>query len=265
MVTSASMLEMGTFPRCQFDQRGGIVGSAKNADWYINNLKNEIENIEFEIRFYNGDYCLLAYSRHIFINRTTVPVPVGAVIRLKNDDIISIANYDLRVQIYTERSDNVNLQDDLYHLVKTTDAMLLSADSHQYMTNNLDDNVTAPTGNELLTLKREQFELDPLHFLENEVADEMDMLSQIAAPDSIDKAQYYKIINEYINTNIESYEPSILSEEPRVLPVEPHIPSSIYHKVEIAENLTKSTALLDETENKEPAPRGILDPLFFIK
>lgn len=45
-ITDASMLEKGTLPYCYFDFAGGLVGSAPNVSWKVNNWKNEISGIE---------------------------------------------------------------------------------------------------------------------------------------------------------------------------------------------------------------------------
>lgn len=77
MVTDAFMLERGTLPYCYFDLAGGLVGSASNVNWKIDNWKDEISDIEFEIKYYNADFCLIAHSNKLFINGTTSALPMG--------------------------------------------------------------------------------------------------------------------------------------------------------------------------------------------
>ena len=76
------MLERGTLPYCYFDLAGGLVGSASNVNWKIDNWKNEISDIEFEIKYYNADFCLIAHSKKLFINGTTSALPM-VIIRLE--------------------------------------------------------------------------------------------------------------------------------------------------------------------------------------
>ena len=52
------MLERGTLPYCYFDLAGGLVGSAPNVNWKIDNWKNEISDIEFEIKYYPFVYLI---------------------------------------------------------------------------------------------------------------------------------------------------------------------------------------------------------------
>ena len=65
-ITDASMLEKGTLPYCYFDFAGGLVGSAPNVSWKVNNWKNEISGIEFEVKYYNSCFCLISHSKNIF-------------------------------------------------------------------------------------------------------------------------------------------------------------------------------------------------------
>lgn len=264
MVTTPTMLEKGTFPRHQFDISGGIIGSSKNATWYINNFKNELEEYEFEIKFYGGYFCLVAYSHHIFINRTTKALPKGAIIRLKNGDLISIANYDIRVKIYTEQSDNVNLQDDLFDIVRSVDNdFLLSSNSYKYDIKAYESSMEK---GELLTLKKEQFELDPLMFLGSGDGEDNMQLLQSTYSDFINTQYNNKIINEYIDTNIESYEPLIIND----VITDSQLSNDDFGEVIDIDDISLSRLPLDDAkqaniEKKEHENTNILDPLFFIK
>ena len=113
MVTHAFMLEKGTLPHCHFNQQGGIIGASKTANWKINNFKNEISDIEFEIKYYDADYCLIAHTSNIFINKSSYALPIGGIIRLKDNDIISLFNYEIRAKIFTNQAEIVTLQDEL--------------------------------------------------------------------------------------------------------------------------------------------------------
>lgn len=77
MVTDAFMLERGTLPYCYFDLAGGLVGSASNVNWKIDNWKNEISDIEFEIKYYNADFCLIAHSNKLLLMEQRVLFPWG--------------------------------------------------------------------------------------------------------------------------------------------------------------------------------------------
>lgn len=265
MVASASMLEKGTFPRHQFDKRGGLVGSAKHATWYINNLKNEIASIEFEIKFYNSDFCLLAYSHHIFINGSQKPLPKNAIIRLKDGDIIAIANYELRVKVYSHKSDNVSLQDDLYSIVKNVGTPTPLSNEYDNNFQQIDNIQNIEKGDDLLTLKKEQFELDPLILLEAKQEND-GILMEFSSPDLLAKEQYYKIINEYIDTNIESYEPLAIHSTAS----EPSSNERINNEnIDLMNSLSdmnpEQTAHPVRCGKKEPNKTNIVDPLFFIK
>ncbi|MDG2918497.1 hypothetical protein P7M46_10860 [Bisgaard Taxon 10/6] len=264
MVASASMLEKGTFPRHQFNENGGFVGSAKHADWYINNLKNDIDEIEFEIMFYQSHFCLIAHSSHIFINNSQKPLSPNGIIQLKDGDTISVKNYDLRVKIYTDKSDNVNLQDDLYGIVTAVDNSILLSSDQPYQLSELSDLNEKNNTYGLLVTNTGYGILDPLALLENEIKDENieDILTQYE-PLSIHDGHYQKSINEYINTNIESYEPLIINNTKESMKSE--FSDSRFDDVKNTEKIqSKSTALSKSTKKQDLDIANIVDPLFFI-
>ena len=265
MVTASVMLEMGTFPRHQFDKSGGSVGASADATWYINNERNDFASIEFEIVFYNLNYCLLAYTEHIFINRSVAPIPIGGLVRLKNDDIISIASYDLKVQFCTESSDNVNLQDELLNLLIATD--LSSSPLNQIQQNNtyidLYDINDFISRNSLLTLKNEKFDLDPLNFLENKAEKLSDNLDHLISLEVDYKGQAYKAINEYIDSNIESYEPILPDSDKDISNNLIYVNAKLEGEPIVCNEQRKT--LTEKIDDNELNKSIILDPLYFIK
>uniref|UniRef100_UPI0035A0B5A4 hypothetical protein n=1 Tax=Glaesserella sp. TaxID=2094731 RepID=UPI0035A0B5A4 len=266
MVASASMLEKGTFPRHQFDENGGFVGSAKHANWYINNLKNDIDEVEFEIIFYQSHFCLIAHSLHIFINGSQKPLSQNGIIQLKDGDTISIRNYDLRVKVYTDRSDNVNLQDDLYGIVTTMDNSILLSSDKPYQLNELSDFNEKSCTYALLDTSAGYGVLDPLALLENEIKDKNveAILTKYDILNSIHDRHYQKTINEYINTNIESYEPLIINNNTKE-PMQPEFLGAEFNDVEYTERTpSKWTALSNSAKKPDLDITNIVDPLFFI-
>ncbi len=266
MVTSASMLEKGTFPRYQFNENGGFVGSAKHADWYINNLKNNIDEIEFEIIFYQSHFCLIARSSHIFINGSQNSLSQNGIIQLKDGDTISVKNYDLRAKVYTDRSDNVNLQDDLYGIVTTGDNSTLLSSDQPYQLSELSDFNEKNSTYTLLDIGTGYDTLDPLALLENEIKDENaeDILAQYDPLNSIHDGHYQKPINEYINTNIESYEPFVINYNIKE-PMQPEFFDAEFDDVEDTEKTpSKLTALSNSAKKPDLDITNIVDPLFFI-
>ena len=97
----------------------------------IDNWKNEISDIEFEIKYYNTDFCLIAHSKKLFINGTTKALPAGGIIKLNDNDLISLCNYKIRAKIFTNEAEIVTLQDELSYLLnKQTDKYNLKILEH---------------------------------------------------------------------------------------------------------------------------------------
>ena len=160
MVTNALMLERGTLPYCYFDLSGGLVGSSSNVNWKIDNWKNEISDIEFEIKYYNTDFCLIAHSKKLFINGTTRALPAGGIIKLNDNDLISLCNYKIRAKIFTNEAEMVTLQDELSYLLnKQTDNTILNLEYAQQYNYDFE---RAIINQDLLELKTNGTNLDPL-------------------------------------------------------------------------------------------------------
>lgn len=250
MVTDAFMLERGTKPHCYFDFSGGFIGAGSSAHWKINNLKNKFSDIEFEIKHYNAKFCLIAHTKNIFINSATRPLPKGGIIKLNDNDLISLFNYKLRVKVFTNEADVVTLQDELSYLVnKVTDKTIpLDYRNDTYFINSFKEK------DGLLMLKENKQNLDPLLALKvdekvhAEIID--DACHQVRNAD-------YKFFNPYIESGLECYVPSefsALSDELQ--------PDNLIVKNEILQQDEMSSLSKNKTEN---LGNIILDPLFFIK
>ncbi|WP_018652924.1 hypothetical protein [Actinobacillus capsulatus] len=248
MVTDAFMLERGTQPYCYFDFSGGFIGAGSYVRWKINNLKNNFSDIEFEIKHYDANFCLIAHTNNIFINRATRSLPKGGIIRLNDNDLISLFNYKLRVKIFTNEADVVTLQDELSHLVnKVTDKTIPYLDQKDtYFINSFKGN------NELLTLKENSQNLDPLLALK---------VDEKAYTEIIDGAYHqvrstdYKFFNPYIESGLEYYVPSEFRSSSDELQLDNLIVKNEILKQDEVSSLNKT----------EKSANIILDPLFFIK
>ena len=194
MVTDAFMLERGTLPYCYFDLAGGLVGSASNVNWKIDNWKNEISDIEFEIKYYNADFCLIAHSKKLFINGTTKALPAGGIIKLNDNDLISLCNYKIRAKIFTNEAEMVTLQDELSYLLnKQTDNTILNLEHAQQYNYDFE---RAIINQDLLELKTNGTNLDPLLALT--VDDESSTELIDAMPHQFESTEY-KFFNPYIH------------------------------------------------------------------
>ncbi|OOF55437.1 hypothetical protein [Rodentibacter myodis] len=253
MVTDAFMLECGTLPHCYFDLLGGYVGSGINSQWKINNLKNELSSIEFEIRYYNSCFCLVAHTKNVFINASTRPLPEDGVIKLNDNDLISLFNYKIRAKVFTNEVEVVTLQDELSYLVnKPTDKLMLNLEVHRdkaHLVNVRSDD------NDLLVQKANEINLDPLLALK---VDEEDMNVEVVN-DTSERIRVadYKFFNPNIESGLECYAPtefSTLSYE-----FQPDTDNLV------VENKVLSRGGISSPRKIEMKKDTVLDPLFFIK
>lgn len=253
MVTNALMLERGTLPYCYFDLSGGLVGSSSNVNWKIDNWKNEISDIEFEIKYYNTDFCLIAHSKKLFINGTTRALPAGGIIKLNDNDLISLCNYKIRAKIFTNEAEMVTLQDKLSYLLnKQTDNTILNLEYAQQYNYDFE---RAIINQDLLELKTNGTNLDPLLALT--VDDESSTELIDAMPHQFESTEY-KFFNPYIHSVLEYYTPLDVNQSQSEL-VKPT--STVEY--EGAQNSVSTFTDKDDTKPKQVEP--ILDPLFFIK
>ncbi|OOF76791.1 hypothetical protein BKG96_09750 [Rodentibacter caecimuris] len=252
MITDAFMLEKGTLPYCYFDSDGGFVGSASDISWKLDNWKNEISDIEFEIKYYNASFCLISHSEKVFINGTTQALPKGGIVKLNDNDLISLYSYKIRAKVFTNEAEVVTLQDELSHLLnKQTGNTILSLECYQY---NL--NYNNKVNRELLELKVNETNLDPLLALK---ADEEYSLELVdASPHQTISTEGYKFFNPHINSFSEYYTPPDIISSSKVLR-QTTLESIIEH--ELLQNTVSSSNKKVDAKQEEL----ILDPLFFIK
>ena len=255
MVTHAFMLEKGTLPHCHFNQQGGIIGASKTANWKINNFKNEISDIEFEIKYYDADYCLIAHTSNIFINKSSYALPIGGIIRLKDNDIISLFNYEIRAKIFTNQAEIVTLQDELSFLVNNPSDKMVIGEHNLKLEDFSLHTKTLQNTEKLLTLN--QTELDPLLALKD--SDITEDILNLGSSYMIDSD--YKFFNPNINSSLEYYDPielNILNKKD-----EASVNNLYNTPQDVFASLKPVTSI--KSGDREEHDEEILDPLFFIK
>lgn len=252
MVTDAFMLERGTLPYCYFDLSGGKIGSGESVQWKINNLKDEFSNVEFEIKYYNASFCLITHSKNIFINSSTKAIPLGGIIKLNDNDLISLFSYKIRVKIFTNEAEVVTLQDDLSYLVNKVTDKTISHSEHQnsaLFTYGSTDNLT------LLTSEIDKSNLDPILALKTKEDSIPDLINEAAHQS---EAVNYKFFNPHIESGLEYYVPSEFFSAAKEVAISEPI-------TEKDERTQYGTLSQRKNEMKHKREEMILDPLFFIK
>ncbi|VTX87539.1 hypothetical protein [uncultured Aggregatibacter sp.] len=248
-ITDASMLEKGTLPYCYFDFAGGLVGSAPNVSWKVNNWRNEISGIEFEVKYYNSSFCLISHSKNIFINSTTSSLPQGGIVRLNDNDLIILYNYKIRAKIFTNEAEIVSLQDELSCLLNKRAIMNIPNLDSQY--NNY-DTINNTNQNDLL---EPRINLDPLLALKVDKEPSLEEIG-IIPYQSISNMEY-KFFNPNINSVSEYYTPPNFMSTEKSIRVKMLNSDSQYDK---SKDIASSSNKNDYAKREEIT----LDPLFLL-
>ena len=178
---------------------------------------------------------------------------MGGIIKLNDNDLISLCNYKIRAKIFTNEAEMVTLQDELSYLLnKQTDNTILNlGHSQQYHYDFEKESINQ----DLLELKANDTNLDPLLALK--VDDEPSSELMNAMPHQFGSTEY-KFFNPHIHSVLEYYTPLDVNESPNELVKS--ISTIEYEKIQNSVSTLKDK---DDAKSKQVEP--ILDPLFFIK
>lgn len=78
-----------------FDRAGGSIGSAASDTWQLSGRRSGVVAGHAEIRWLDGDFCLIDRSGRSFINSARQPVGRGRRARLSPGDVIRLGRYQL--------------------------------------------------------------------------------------------------------------------------------------------------------------------------
>ncbi|MEP5980017.1 MAG: FHA domain-containing protein, partial [Marinobacter alexandrii] len=82
-----------------FDVGGGSIGTADNDTWRLSSHRTGAIAGHAEIRFVDGEFCLIDRSGRTYINSASEPVGRGRRARLKHGDTVSIGRYRARAEL----------------------------------------------------------------------------------------------------------------------------------------------------------------------
>lgn len=104
-VTNPGTARIGAGAEHSFGPRGGSIGTAESDTWQLSAYRTGAVPGHAEIRFLDGDFCLIDRSGRTYINSAAQPVGRGRRARLKPGDTVSIGRYRIRVELMAgERS-----------------------------------------------------------------------------------------------------------------------------------------------------------------
>ena len=82
-----------------FTAEGGSIGSAANDTWQLSPHRTGVVAGHAEIRFVDGEFCLIDRSGRTYVNSASEPVGRGRRARLKHGDSVRIGRYRVRAEV----------------------------------------------------------------------------------------------------------------------------------------------------------------------
>lgn len=140
-----------------FDQSGGNIGSNPDSSWVLQGRQSAFPDTACSILVYQGNFCLKMIQGELYVNNNNEPIGPPMVIALNDADHLRLHEYHMSVSLIRHDM-NTHWLSTINELVgDETDALLIE---EQELSND-----SGKKKVELLTLKKSDFELDPLKAL----------------------------------------------------------------------------------------------------
>lgn len=107
MITNSNNLESGKLVSMALDRDGGIIGSAEDNHWVIQDLLKHIKPNQFRIEWRDNHFCLLVLNSSILLNNA-IFTPKSGFICLKQNDYITVGDLIIQVHLGDIRNDRSN-------------------------------------------------------------------------------------------------------------------------------------------------------------
>lgn len=98
-VTNPTEGGTGFDPLHRFGVCGGSIGTAANDTWRLSSHRTGAVPGHAEIRFVDGEFCLIDRSGRTFVNSASQPVGRGRRARLRHGDTLGIGRYQIRAEL----------------------------------------------------------------------------------------------------------------------------------------------------------------------
>ncbi|EMP54917.1 type VI secretion system, FHA domain-containing protein [Marinobacter santoriniensis NKSG1] len=106
-VTNPTAMNGGADIEHRFDAAGGSIGTAVNDTWRLSSQRTGALAGHAEVRFMEGDFCLIDRSGRTFINSARQPVGRGRRARLNHGDTLAIGRYQIRAELVCDDASTV--------------------------------------------------------------------------------------------------------------------------------------------------------------
>ncbi|MBQ4892183.1 type VI secretion system-associated FHA domain protein TagH [Shewanella sp. MMG014] len=98
-IVNSQMLESGLVPFVNFTQEGGVLGCDINADWCLKGRSGEIKPQHCRIMWVDDQFCLEDLCGEVFVNNSSLPIGLGRLASLNENDEIKIGLYKVRISL----------------------------------------------------------------------------------------------------------------------------------------------------------------------
>ncbi|WP_297792902.1 type VI secretion system-associated FHA domain protein TagH [uncultured Marinobacter sp.] len=102
-ISNPTTVGSGLLPEHVFTMAGGSIGTAENDTWKLSSHRTGAMAGHAEVRFIDGEFCLIDRSGRTYINSASQPIGRGRRARLKSGDTISIGRYQIRADLVRGR------------------------------------------------------------------------------------------------------------------------------------------------------------------
>ncbi|EOD79620.1 putative protein ImpI/VasC [Grimontia indica] len=141
-VTNTQHLEAGLSATHVFTHEGGSIGSSGADEWNLIDREGRVFPHHAEIVEIDGELCLLDVRGASYMNGATIPVGAGKSARLKDNDMVLIGPYQIRIHLSAAGSDGSANQHGLENVFLTEkDATQIGAERDDSDVENPDDAV----------------------------------------------------------------------------------------------------------------------------
>jgi len=98
-ISNPTTVGSGLLPEHVFTMAGGSIGTAENDTWKLSSHRTGAMAGHAEVRFIDGDFCLIDRSGCTYVNSASQPIGRGRRARLKSGDTITIGRYEIRAEL----------------------------------------------------------------------------------------------------------------------------------------------------------------------
>lgn len=98
-ISNPTSVGSGLLPEHVFTMAGGSIGTAENDTWKLSSHRTGAMAGHAEVRFIDGEFCLIDRSGRTYINSASQPIGRGRRARLKSGDSITIGRYQIRAEL----------------------------------------------------------------------------------------------------------------------------------------------------------------------